>query len=204
MSKLDNIGRFRTRDHSISFVPLIKHPCEINISTIFELRYNKKLPKSDMFKNVPVLLLYGFNVVACVVTGFKSYILLPIGDAVALGSTFIIWTCLFGWLFLMEKLHWVDILMIPVAISGVALIARPPFIFGGAEYDEDTLAGVFFAILSSVAAGGLYVCLRKIEGDVHYTITALFYSITGLVSIGLILSITSGFKFICQVKHFII
>ena len=93
--------------------------------------------------------------------------------------------------------------MIPVAICGVALIARPPFIFGGAEYDDDTLTGVFFAILSSVAAGGLYVCLRKIGSDVHYTITALYYSITGLVSIGLILSITSGFKFICQVKHII-
>ena len=36
--------------------------------------------------------------------------------------------------------------------------------------------------------------------EVHYTITALYYSITGLVSIGLILSITSGFKFICQVR----
>ena len=121
----------------------------------------------------------------------------------AIAATAVIWTCIMGFILLREKLHWVDILMIPVAISGVALIARPPFIFGGAEYDEDTLAGVFFAILSSVAAGGLYVCLRKIGGDVHYTITALFYSITGLVSIGLILSITSGFKFICQVKHFI-
>ena len=161
------------------------------------------MPKSDIFKNVPVLLLYGLNVVACVITGFKSYVLLPIGDAVALGSTFIIWTSLFGWIFLKEKLHWVDILMIPVAICGVALIARPPFIFGGAEYDDDTLTGVFFAILSSVAAGGLYVCLRKIGSDVHYTITALYYSITGLVSIGLILSITSGFQFICQVKYII-
>ena len=149
------------------------------------------------------MLLYGLNVVACVVTGFKSYVLLPIGDAVALGSTFIIWTCIFGWIFLREKLHWVDILMIPVAILGVALIARPPFIFGGGKYDEDTLNGVFFAILSSVAAGGLYVCLRKIGSDVHYTITALYYSITGLFSIGIILSLTSGFEFTCQVRHMI-
>ena len=93
--------------------------------------------------------------------------------------------------------------MIPVAIFGVALIARPPFIFGGAEYDENTLTGVIFAILSSVAAGGLYVCLRKIGSDVHYTITALYYSITGLVLIGIILSLTSGFEFICQVRHII-
>jgi len=142
-------------------------------------------------------------VVACVVTGFKSYVLLPIGDAVALGSTFIIWTCIFGWIFLKEKLHWVDILMIPVAIFGVALIARPPLIFDGAKYDENTLTGVIFAILSSVAAGGLYVCLRKIGSDVHYTITALYYSITGLVSIGIILSLTSGFEFICQVRQII-
>ena len=45
------------------------------------------------------------------------------GDAIALGSTFIIWTCLFGVIFLKEKLHWVDMLMIPVTIGGVVLIA---------------------------------------------------------------------------------
>ena len=81
------------------------------------------------------------------------------------------------------------------------LIARPPFIFGGNDYNEDTLTGVFFSILSSVAAGGLYICLRKMGSEVHYTITALYYSITGLISIGFILSFTSGFAFICQVKY---
>ena len=83
----------------------------------------------------------------------------------------------------------------------VVLIARPPFIFGGSDYNQNTLAGVFYSILSSVAAGGLYICLRKMGSEVHYTITALYYSITGLISIGIILSFTSGFTFICQVKY---
>ena len=105
------------------------------------------MPNSDIFNHAPMLLLYSFNCLVCVVTGFQSYILLPIGtaqrshngtfiwiqstfsrawhfwaskgDAVALGSTFIIWTCLFGMIFLNEKLHWIDMLMIPVRVSQI-------------------------------------------------------------------------------------
>ena len=36
-------------------------------------------------------------------------------------------------------------LMIPVTIGGVILIAQPPFIFGGHEYDENTLSGIFYS-----------------------------------------------------------
>ena len=169
-----------------------------------------------------MLLLYSFNCLVCVVTGFQSYILLPIGavskwsslvqselgtilepskgDAIALGSTFIIWTCLFGVIFLKEKLHWVDMLMIPVTIGGVVLIARPPFIFGGHEYDENTLSGIFYSLISAVSIAGLYICLRKISNDVHYTIASFYYSIIGFFLISLIIWTTTGFHLICQVN----
>ena len=122
------------------------------------------------------------------------------GDAVALGSTFIIWTCFFGVIFLKEKLHWVDMLMIPVTIGGVILIARPPFIFGGHEYDENTLSGIFYSLLSALSIAGLYICLRKIGNDVHYTITSFYYSIIGFVFIGFIIWTTTGFNLVCQVR----
>ena len=121
------------------------------------------------------------------------------GDAIALGSRFIIWTCLFGVIFLKEKLHWVDMLMIPVTISGVILIARPPFIFGGHEYDDNTLSGILYSLLSAVSIAGLYICLRKISNDVHYTIASFYYSIIGFFGLGLIISTTTGFNLICQV-----
>ena len=91
--------------------------------------------------------------------------------------------------------------MIPVTIGGVILIARPPFIFGGHEYDDNTLSGIFYALLSALSIAGLYICLRKIGNDVHYTITNFNYSIVGFVSIGSIVWTTTGFNFICQVNE---
>ena len=39
-----------------------------------------------------------------------------IGDAVAIAATAVIWTCIFGFIFLKEKLHWLDLAMIPVRV----------------------------------------------------------------------------------------
>ena len=92
--------------------------------------------------------------------------------------------------------------MIPVTIAGVILIAKPPSLFGGHEYDKKTLIGVICSILSAIAAGSLYICLRKMGNNVHFTITALYYSIFGFVSVGAIIYTTSGFTLICQVDIF--
>ena len=123
------------------------------------------------------------------------------GDAVALGSTFIIWTCLFGMIFLKEKLHRIDMLMIPVTIGGVILIARPPFIFGGHEYDENTLAGIFYSLLSAISIAGIYIFLRKIGNEVHYTIASFYYSLIGFALLGITIWSTTGFHLICTVNY---
>ena len=86
-----------------------------------------------------------------------------------------------------------------VTIGGVVLIARPPFIFGGHEYDEGTLAGILYSLLSALSIAGLYICLRKMGNDVHYTITSFYYSILGFVTCGAIIWTTTGFNLICQV-----
>ena len=79
-------------------------------------------------------------------------------------------------------------------------LLNPPFIFGGHEYDENTLSGIFYSLLSALSIAGLYICLRKIGNDVHYTITSFYYSIIGFAFIGCIIWTTTGFNFICQVR----
>ena len=91
-------------------------------------------------------------------------------------------------------------LRILVAIAGVVLIARPPFIFGGHDYDENTLVGLIMAFVCSFSIGGIYICLRKIGNSSHYTITSLYYSACGCSMIGIVISLTTGFNFICQVS----
>lgn len=57
---------------------------------------------------------------------------------------------------------WIQYLILNlVAIAGVILIARPPFIFGGHDYDENTLVGLIMAFVCSFAIGGIYICLRR-------------------------------------------
>merc|ERR1719284_382301 len=165
---------------------------------ICHYRYHKRLPNSDIFNQIPLLLLYAAVCCTTVVTGFKSFVLLPIGDAVAIAATAVIWTCIMGFIFLREKLHWVDFAMIPVAIAGVILIARPPFIFGGHDYDENTLVGLIMAFVCSFAIGGIYICLRKIGNSSHYTITSLYYSVCGCSILGIVILFTTGFNFVCQ------
>ena len=90
--------------------------------------------------------------------------------------------------------------MIPITIGGVILIARPPFIFGGHEYDENTLAGIFYSLLSAISIAGIYIFLRKIGNDVHYTIASFYYSIIGFVLLGITIWLTTGFNLICTVR----
>ena len=91
--------------------------------------------------------------------------------------------------------------MIPVTIGGVILIARPPFIFGGHEYNENTLSGIFYSLLSALSIAALYICLREIGNDVHYTIASFYYSLIGFALLGITIWSTTGFNLICTVNR---
>ena len=50
---------------------------------------------------------------------------LPIGDANA-ASTNVVWASLIAFIFLGEKIHWLDLCAIPLNIAGVILLAQEP------------------------------------------------------------------------------
>ena len=54
---------------------------------------------------------------------YEAYARLPIGDANA-ASTNVVWTSLIAFLFLGEKIHWLDLCAIPLNIIGVVLLAQ--------------------------------------------------------------------------------
>ena len=53
---------------------------------------------------------------------------LPIGDANATSSN-VVWTCIVAFIFLGEKIHWADLVAIPLNIAGVLLLSQPSFLF---------------------------------------------------------------------------
>ena len=161
--------------------------------------------------------------VACVLTGFYSLTLLPIGDAVAIFISSIVWTCLVGYFYLKEHTHIIDFCMIPVTLCGVLFIAKPPFIFGGSDYThrfgiietnlrfftadhklsrERHLLGFGSAFACAVLIGLMYLVLRKVGSDIHYTVMSFYYSLVGVISLGSIVLMTSGFSIPCLVTKF--
>jgi len=125
---------------------------------------------------------------------------------------------------LKEHTHIVDFCMIPVTLCGVLFIAKPPFIFGGSDYThrygidsyiyelfyseyfllkslKRHLLGFGSAFACAVLIGLMYLVLRKVGSDIHYTVMSFYYSLVGLISLGFIVLITSGFSTPCQVMH---
>ena len=142
----------------------------------------------------------------------------------AIFTSSIVWTCLVGFFYLKEHTHIVDFCMIPVTLCGVLFIAKPPFIFGGSDYThrygidsyiyelfyseyfllkslKRHLLGFGSAFACAVLIGLMYLVLRKVGSDIHYTVMSFYYSLVGVISLGFIVLITSGFSTPCQVMH---
>ena len=83
------ISFWRLTGQTIIMVPICHYRFNLFISNfgpkkfnflISQLRYHKRLPNSDIFNQIPLLLLYAAVCCTTVVTGFKSFVLLPIGS----------------------------------------------------------------------------------------------------------------------------
>ena len=106
-----------------------------------------------------------------------------------------------AYIFLKEHLHWLDMLAIPLTIVGIVFFAQPSFLgFSETNYDPEAYLGMFFAILSSILAASCFNIIRKIGKSAHYTVTVFYYSFTGMLIIGIIIALTTGFTFPCQVR----
>jgi len=90
-------------------------------------------------------------------------------------------------------------LAIPLTIVGIVFFAQPSFLgFSETNYDSESYLGMFFAVLSSILAASCFNIIRKIGKSAHYTVTVFYYSCTGMLIIGTIISLTTGFTFPCQ------
>ena len=55
------------------------------------------------------------------------------------------------------------------------------------------------AFACAVLIGLMYLVLRKVGSDIHYTVMSFYYSLVGVISLGAIVLMTSGFSVPCQV-----
>uniref|UniRef100_A0A663LZL1 Solute carrier family 35 member G1 n=1 Tax=Athene cunicularia TaxID=194338 RepID=A0A663LZL1_ATHCN len=119
-------------------------------------------------------------------TGFLGPKVMPLADATVITFSSPVFTSLLAWIFLKEKYSIWDLLFTLFAITGVVLIARPPFLFGsnvtGIEGSyTDHLKGTIAAITSTISGASTFVILRKVGKSVHYFLSIWYYAVIGLI-----------------------
>lgn len=121
----------------------------------------------------PWLFVRAFVYFLFLVCWFQTLALLPVGDAVTLVSTAPVFTALFAWLLLGERVDGAFFPVLLLNFTGLVLITRPSFVFGGAHPahgDAHAYAhGTRMALLAAGIGGALPVCTRKLP-DVSWTV----------------------------------
>ncbi|KAG9484816.1 hypothetical protein GDO78_008107 [Eleutherodactylus coqui] len=117
---------------------------------------------------------------------------MPLADATVITFSSPAFTCIFACIFLKEKCTVWDIVFILFTITGVILIARPPFLFGadddGSEKDySDHMKGTIAAVGTAVGASLTIVVLRKMGKSVHYLLSVWYYAVIGLIECVIVL-----------------
>lgn len=107
-------------------------------------------------------------------SGFYAFTKLPMADAVVLFNSAPVWAALLSFVLLGERLGGLGAVCVASSLVGVALVARPTFLFGG-EPSLDP-AGTLAALNAAFFAGLIFTLIRKISRTEHpLTIVLYFY-----------------------------
>lgn len=136
----------------------------------------------------PFLLFFrGFMGFSALLAYFYNIAHIPLGDAVTYSKTAPIFTALFAWLFLKEKLNFTAWLAIFIGFGGILLITQP----SGVSFSKYDVLG----ILSGIGAALAYTSVRELKN--YYETRAIVMSFMLVGTIGpLILLIISEYFYI--------
>ena len=104
---------------------------------------------------------------------------LPLAEATVLQYLYPIITAVLALFFLHEKLHWTLLLSILLSFSGVLLIARPAFLFGGLATDLSYFA-VLMALLGAFGSAVAYVLVRKLSQTEDPSVIVFYFPMIAL------------------------
>ncbi|XP_034414258.1 solute carrier family 35 member G1 isoform X2 [Cyclopterus lumpus] len=124
---------------------------------------------------------------------------MPLADATVIMFSNPVFTSLLAWIFLKERCTIWDCVFTVFTISGVLLIARPPFLFGehrrGIEGNyANHIKGTIAAFAGAVGAAFTFVVLRKMGRSVHYYLSVWYYAVIGLIECIITVSILGEWK----------
>lgn len=128
----------------------------------------------------PVLILrgvFGFLALSCL---YYALVYLPLADATVLQYTNPVWTALFAAWLLGERMVKGELALVAASLVGVALIARPGFLFGGGAARLDLLA-VGVALLGSMFSAAAYVTVRGLARTEDPLVIVFYFPLVAVV-----------------------
>ncbi|KAM4524702.1 solute carrier family 35 member G1 [Odontesthes bonariensis] len=145
------------------------------------------------------LVLRGFLGSNAMIMLFYAVQQMPLPDATVIMFSNPVFTSLLAWIFLKEKCTIWDCVFTVFTITGVILIARPPFLFGerprGIEGNyTNHVKGTIAAFAGAIAAAFTFVVLRKMGKSVHYYLSVWYYAVIGLIECIITISILGEWK----------
>ncbi|KAK7919591.1 hypothetical protein WMY93_010875 [Mugilogobius chulae] len=145
------------------------------------------------------LLLRGFIGSNAMILLFYAVQQMPLADATVIMFSNPVFTSVLAWIFLKEKCTIWDCVFTVFTLTGVILIARPPFIFGkhlsGIESNySNHIKGAIAAFAGAIGAACTIVVLRKIGKSVHYYLSVWYYAVIGLIECIITVSVLGEWK----------
>ncbi|XP_056433386.1 solute carrier family 35 member G1 [Gadus chalcogrammus] len=140
------------------------------------------------------LVLRGFLGSNAMILLFYAVQQMPLADATVIMFSNPVFTALLAWIFLKEKCTLWDCFFTVFTLTGVILIARPPFLFGerppGIEGNyTNHIKGTIAAFAGAMGAACTMVVLRKMGKSVHYYLSVWYYAVIGLAECLIVLAV---------------
>ncbi|XP_070783664.1 solute carrier family 35 member G1 [Enoplosus armatus] len=145
------------------------------------------------------LVLRGFIGSNAMILLFYAVQQMPLADATVIMFSNPVFTSLLAWVFLKERCTIWDCVFTVFTLTGVILIARPPFLFGehvrGIEGDyTNHIKGTVAAFAGAIGAAFTFVVLRKIGKSVHYYLSVWYYAVIGFIECVITVSVLGEWK----------
>ncbi|XP_076810487.1 solute carrier family 35 member G1-like [Clavelina lepadiformis] len=147
---------------------------------------------------VMLLVLNGVSIYASMFCFFQAVKYVPMGEALALATTYPPIATILACILLKETFKILDGILLVTITIGVFLIAQPEFLFGGATQSQNKVLGVAFAVGSSTTCAIGILVTRKLKTDVVVAENLLSVAIPALIGSCIELSsVENGFLIPC-------
>jgi drug/metabolite transporter (DMT)-like permease len=129
-------------------------------------------------ETMPVLLARGAIGASAMTVFYEGIKRLPLSDCVAIMFSNPALTAILAWVLLKEKFGVKTFAGCTASLVGVALVARPPFLFGGGEeWSHQRAVGMAFAVASAVLSSGALISIRVVgTKESSITVAAWFHA----------------------------